>query len=150
MSKTVKIHEHCGACDGTGLYVGRAERDGAAVVCSRCGGTGGVHRELRVFTGRVLRPNIRRVYQRGTGFVVGEGGGLTLESFGGIPYEVWDPAKPFPEGREDRERTCPFWFHSQRWKHAGCNDNSPGNRHSDCQHFAERGKCWKLYDDRNA
>lgn len=36
----IKIECECNACKGTGLYVGMAERDGAAVVCYTCKGTG--------------------------------------------------------------------------------------------------------------
>ena len=38
MKRTIVIE--CQACGGTGLYKGMAERDGAAVVCSCCNGTG--------------------------------------------------------------------------------------------------------------
>ena len=34
MKKVVEFDEQCMACGGTGLYVGMAECDGAAVVCT--------------------------------------------------------------------------------------------------------------------
>lgn len=33
MKKEIRIKQECSACNGTGLYVGFAEKDGAAVVC---------------------------------------------------------------------------------------------------------------------
>jgi len=40
MKKTFTVDEICNACHGTGLYIGFAEHDGGAIVCSRCEGTG--------------------------------------------------------------------------------------------------------------
>ena len=39
----IEFDEKCKSCKGTGLYVGLAERDGAAVVCHTCKGTGKHH-----------------------------------------------------------------------------------------------------------
>ena len=48
--KSIKIE--CKACNGTGLYVGMAERDGVAVQCHNCNGNGWVIYEYNEFTER--------------------------------------------------------------------------------------------------
>ncbi len=62
--KSFEYECECGACDGTGLYVGMGERDGAAVVCSRCGGTGKQTNkiEYKTFDGKKERKGMNFSY----------------------------------------------------------------------------------------
>jgi hypothetical protein len=88
MSGLISIDVECPACDGTGLYSGMGERDGAAVVCSRCSGTGMVTLSGRRFVHRRrVKPDVRRVFHHNPGIQIGEGNGLRLEDFGGMPVE---------------------------------------------------------------
>jgi len=65
MKKIIEFDEVCDSCKGTGLYVGFAEHDGAAIVCHHCGGTGRYHfeHEYDEFTCRKNPPRkIKRVF----------------------------------------------------------------------------------------
>ena len=115
-----EVQAQCSSCDGSGLYSGMAERDGAAVVCSRCKGTGEITLTLewKKFTGRKKpQERVRRVYECNPGIVIGEGNGNTLEEFGGMPFKRWDAGETFPAGSEMRKYTCPaWWYQSANYK----------------------------------
>ena len=152
MKKVIKFDEQCQSCSGTGLYKGMGERDGAAVVCHTCKGTGCHHfkHAYDEFTGRKPRPGIRRVYEVNPGICIGAGNGHTLEQFGGVPHEDWDAGKPFPAGSENREFTCPaWWYQSADYKKKPdwdeCN-TSLGASFSRCPHFGNKAQCWERWD----
>lgn len=135
----------CKECDGSGLYVGMAERDGSAVVCHDCKGTGQAEFEYEEFHGRQKKDNAKRVYHHNPGIVIGEGKGkFKLEDFGGMPVEDWLEGKPFPKGHEMRKFVCPAWYYYKQFFPA-CSVNI-GARYSDCSKFHEKEKCWKFYD----
>ncbi len=69
----IEFDEQCKPCNGSGLYKGMAERDGYAVVCQNCGGTGKHHfvYEYEEFTGRKDRDDITNVIQCNPGIAVG-------------------------------------------------------------------------------
>ncbi len=147
----IVIDEICPACRGTGLYVGLAERDGFAVVCSKCKGTGRYHfeHEYEEFKQRIPRKGIKRVLETNPGIVAGTGReGLTLESFGGLPWKDWNDGKPFPSGSEMRDYTCPAWWaqatdgRGPHWEEC----TLPGMHFSECPHFVTKGQCWKRLD----
>ena len=154
MSKKNMIIE-CSECKGTGLYVGLAERNGAAVVCYRCQGKGYVDFEYNEFFGRKKRDDVIRVYETGYGYVI-SATDATLEKHGvdikfskaGCTYEDWlsgsgDPSNPI------KELYCPFI-----WNNTGMG-NEPlkrckegceyGRRISDCKFFNQKEECWKEY-----
>ena len=148
----IEIECRCQSCTGTGLYVGIAERDGAAVVCHTCKGTGCQHIKLEYddFEGRQPRENVSRVYQANPGICIGTGNGHRLEDFGGLPYDDWLAGKPFIPGTENRRSTCPTWF----YQCAG-NDKKPqwdecfeslGRTFSDCPSFCRKQDCWARWD----
>jgi len=93
--KTIEMEIQCKACHGTGVYVVMAERDGAAVVCSNCGGTGKYQYrfDYEEFTGRKTRQGVTRVYKQGYGFVIApkeltfEGCGVVDMAKEGVSYE---------------------------------------------------------------
>lgn len=154
MSKqTFKVNQVCQSCGGTGLYVGMAERDGAAVVCSSCKGTGCqtfVH-EYEVFEKRKERKGIKRVYKTNPGICIGEGNNCKLEDFGGMPYQDWNNGKDFPKGSENRKYTCPAWWYQSenyelkpKWKEC-----IGFGSFSSCKNFKCKEKCWKKWDKEN-
>lgn len=153
MSKhKLEIDCKCRSCKATGLYVGCGERDGAAVVCSACKGTGKqrIIVEYEDFFRRESRDDVRRVYRTGSGIIIGEdsGRGLFLEDFGGLTYEEWISGKEFAPGTEDRTHTCPAWFYQSadynkkpNWDECGW-----GGTFSSCKHFCTKASCWARWD----
>lgn len=145
----------CESCGATGLYCGFAERDGAAVVCRECNGTGKKHVKFRYrdFEGKKPRKDIKRVFQANPGITVGAGETKThetliLEDFGGMPYEDWLAGKRFPEKSEMRRFTCPAeWYQSvdykrkPDWKECICCGVFSG-----CKNFVNRSACWARWD----
>ena len=156
MSKHVVEYDcECEACKATGLYVGFAEKNGAAVVCRNCGGTGKQHVKFTYndFEGRRSRKNIKRVFQVNPGIWIGTGETkahekLKLKYFGGMPYEDWFAGKLFPEQSEMRRFVCPAWWYQS----VDCNKKPNWDECSgygsfpDCKHFKNKTKCWKQWD----
>ena len=149
MTDTFEVDEVCESCHGTGLYVGMAERDGAAVVCHTCGGTGCHHfvHEYEPFKHRANPPRVKRVFQVNPGIVIGTGNGHALSDFGGMPLKKWKAGLPFPPGSEDRKHTCPVWWYQMadyekkpEWKECGYGS------FSECFHFRTKAECWKRWD----
>jgi len=153
--KKIEIFQECGTCDGTGLYSGMGESDGAAIVCHRCEGNGSttfVH-EYRDFYGRRDKAGIRRVFRGNPGIGIGESKaeGLVLEDFGGMPYENWKAGEEFPSGSEDRKHTCPAWWYQSvdykkkpEWCSARC-----GLTFFGCPTFDRKEGCWDRFDADN-
>lgn len=157
MSKHVfEVKQKCQSCGGTGLYVGLAERDGAAVVCHSCKGTGCTtfRHEYEDFDRRApLPPEVRRVYETNPGIVIGEGKGqFRLEDFGGMPVKEWEAGLPFPTGSENRKCTCPAWWYQTAnyklkpdWQECwGC------GMFSQCKMFPNKHRCWEKFDAERA
>jgi len=151
MNHIIEFDEQCKPCKGTGLYVGMAEYDGAAVVCHTCKGTGLHHVKIEYndFTGRKERLNIKRVFETNPGIGVGEGKQrFSLSDFGGMPYKEWLQGLPFPKKSEMRKFTCPAWWYQSadydlkpNWDKCGW-----GGSFSGCKHFHEKDKCWEQWD----
>lgn len=149
--KKIQIECACQSCKATGLYVGMAERDGAAVVCHTCKGTGkDVHTfEYEDFTGRRHRKGVQQVYEVNPGICIGVGKErqYQLPDFGGMPYGEWVEGKPFTVGMENRAFTCPAWWYQSadykkkpEWKE--CEFGS----FSSCSSFTQKSKCWERWD----
>jgi hypothetical protein len=147
----------CKECNGTGLYVGLAERDGAAVVCHTCKGTGKGHIKITYedFEGREKREDVERVFEVNCGIVVGKGkdGELALADFGGIPYEEWLSGGGFPAGSEMRRFVCPAWHAQSTMKEqpkqereGGWCLSDLGLRFSACRLFGCKHECWEKWD----
>jgi len=144
--KKIEVDEKCKSCGGSGLFTGMAERDGAAIVCSTCDGSGKHHfvYEYDDFTVRQDKLGIVRVFQ------ANPGNGNHLEDFGGMPIKDWQNGKQFAKGSEDRLHTCPCWFYQiadyekkPSWKEC---DESLGYSFPQCPHFAEKYDCWARFD----
>lgn len=149
---TFETDAKCRACKGSGVYVAMDERDGAGVVCSRCTGRG--HLTLKVewddFEGREVKEGVKRIYRANPGIGEDTGRGLSLQDFGGMPYEDWQQGLPWPPQSEDRKHTCPAWWYQgvdydlkPRWDFCGC------GTFSSCKHFPAKGECWGRWDKEN-
>jgi hypothetical protein len=147
MTHTIEFDEKCKSCNGTGLYVGMAERDGASVVCHTCNGTGCHHfrYEYEEFVERQMREGVERVVQINVGIMIGKG-----KHFGGMSYKDWLSGKPFTTGMEMRLFACPCWWYQRvdskkkpDWQE--CFD-SLGRPFSRCPHYGIKDKCWARWD----
>jgi len=155
MKKVIELDQVCPECEGTGLYIGSAERDRAAVVCRKCKGTGCYHfrQEYEEFEGIKERPNVKRVFEVNLGIVIGSSHGHTLEEFGGMSYGDWKAGKEFGHGTEMRKYSCPhMWCQiagkersSHLEKHC---EICGGGRYRDCPLYAQKEDCWKFYDEK--
>ena len=149
----LEFDQMCDACKGTGVYQGLAERDGAAVVCYECKGTGIVHTIIKYENPpahRLFKWGVERVYEWSGGLVIGKSEelGLTLESFGGMPYQDWLDDKPFPPKSENRAFMCPTWWYqgkTPRHEIDWCEAHL-GMRFNRCPKFCDRAKCWERWD----
>lgn len=153
-----KADVECRSCKATGLYRGMAERDGFAVVCGTCKGTGSEKIEIDYieFKERKESGNVKRVLLCNPGIMIGinEERGFTYESFGGIPYDDWQNLKnpkKFPSKTEDRNHTCPAWFwqtadYKRKPDWGECYDLF-GTSFNKCKYFKEKDKCWKRFDN---
>ena len=157
----VNFTKECGACKGTGLYVGMAERDGAAVICTRCDGTGRVVHQASYpkFKGRKKRDDVRRVYHTAGGYgittqdITTEKGETIHFSRFGCSYEDWlkgDKPKPIEElhcpyihtnqSMQDRDHEA-YPLYKER-----CNQEALlGGWISDCKLFNKKAECWLRY-----
>lgn len=149
----IRVEHECTACKGYGIYSGMGESDGAAVVCRLCRGSGMAVSWFEEFHGRKEKDGIVRVYEANPGIKIGsnESRGLTLEDFGGMPYDKWLCGYRFTLDMADKLHTCPAWWaqcvpgmelHKPDWDECA----GPGCRFSKCEHFANKAKCWERYE----
>lgn len=157
--KTIELKIVCKSCNGTGLYSGMGEHDGAAVVCHNCNGTGCFDYtfEYEDFVVRKERRGIKRVFECNPGIGIGKDPkqNLKLEDFGGMPYKEWEAGLPFPKGSEMRKYTCPKWWHQQSANYRDAPEwdecyKNLGRSFSDCKYFKTKEKCWERFDKENA
>lgn len=150
MKHLIEADCQCSSCGGTGVYVGICERDGAAVVCHSCDGTGKGHIRIEYedFEGRRVNSKIERVFETSSGIVIGTGNGkFKLSDFGGMPYQDWLDNKPFPKESQMRQFSCPRWYAQSTnkdkpdWKEC-----TLVGAFSGCDHYPNKDKCWKRYD----
>ena len=145
----IKWVQQCKSCGGVGLYVGMAERDGAAVVCNACEGSGREQKnvEYEEFTGRKERKGITRVYRISSGIVL-----APSVVKGGVSLDEWekDSESVNRRGAEIRDHVCPAWWYQSadsrknpNWEE--CKD-SWGRSFSNCRHFKNKAHCWDRFD----
>jgi len=148
MIKIIEFDEKCNPCNGTGLYVGMGERDGYAVVCSNCKGTGCFHfkKTYEEFTVRGVRQEVSRVVEANPGIILGGS-----HDFGGMSYTDWLSGEKFVVGMENRKYTCPCWWYQSvdykkkpKWDHCQL-----GGTFSSCKIFSAKRFCWERWDDEN-
>jgi len=155
MKKVIEFDKICQSCDGTGIYVGLAERDGAGVVCYSCKGSGcvSVHIEYEPFLKRSPRDDVKHVYEVNPGICIGTGKGqYKLSDFGGIPLMDWASGKQFGLQTENRLFTCPaWWYQSADYKKKPNWDTCLGiGAFSGCDNYHKKSECWKRFDNENA
>jgi hypothetical protein len=145
----IEWFEKCQKCKGTGLYKGMGERDGIAVVCHNCNGTGKKYQkhEYEEFTEREICPGVERVIQTNPGICVGAKNEKD-DTFGGMTYKEWLAGKAFAVGMEMRLYTCPAW-----WYQIANYDLKPRwdscivcGMFSGCQYFENKAACWERWD----
>jgi hypothetical protein len=154
---TIKIE--CHACRGTGLYVGMAERNGAAVICHRCDGTGGHDYKYTPFTKRKKKEGVKRVYKTSAGHaisaedVVNENGRRLPFSTSGVSYEEWLNGK---QPKDLEFLGCPMLAdqqacHEVEGFYERCCKISKGyaNSITACPSYNNPDECWKLFKKGN-
>jgi hypothetical protein len=145
----INIEIECQACGGTGLYVGCAELDGAAVVCHSCNGTGSrIHSaEYREFTGRQARQGVERVYKTASQYVISakDHGEIKFSEYGCTYYGWLNGVEPRPI----EALHCPCQHtHQERTEffYERCDQNLQlGGLISNCPIRGEMSECWKRY-----
>lgn len=146
----LEYDEVCKSCDGTGLYIGFAENDGAAVVCNNCKGTGCHHVKIEYedFGQKLLHATAIRVFEANPGIGIGSGDGYCLEDFGGMSYEDWINGNPFPAKSEMRKYTCPSWWYQSAYykKKPNWDECEIKGAFRSCRHFNNKHKCWERFD----
>jgi hypothetical protein len=148
MKKKFEVDEKCPACSGTGLYVGFGEKDGAAVICHDCKGTGKFHfvHEYEEFEKIEEKKGVKWVLQINPGIGVGEGNGFDFSDFGGMSYNDWKSGKKFTDDMAMKRHTCPAWWYQSvdykrkpDWKECGF------GALYDCPHFKNKSVCWHRF-----
>lgn len=146
----IEINEVCRDCGGTGLLKAK-KKDGAAVVCSKCDGSGCysyTHRYDR-FESRFERDDIEWVYQVDPSEVT-EDLECEFSNLGGMSYKDWKAGREFERGMEMRKYFCPFrwcqvvdYYKRPDWD--ACYVRGFG-KFSQCLHFKDKEKCWERWD----
>ncbi len=151
MKKVFEVDIKCQSCNGTGLYVGMAERDGAAVVCYTCKGTGKYHHKFTYeeFSGRVKCDGVTRVYKTTCGFVhtpedVEVDGKMIEFSKAGVSYGDWlTGCAPLPV----KTLYCPKMWTGQRWDSEACKKHClVGCSINHCPNRKNMPECWEEYE----
>lgn len=156
--ENIVIDYECSACGGTGLYRGCCERDGAAVVCRSCQGTGKCTFRAKTFIGRKVADGVSRVFDSSCGFVISakdtvskEGVRLPFSQWG-CSYDDWlAGVTPVPL----KGLVCPY-IHDNRGignEPLGdkCRSGNPGfGSISNCRHYANKEKCWRELEELNS
>jgi len=153
----VKLNIVCKKCDGTGVYVGMAERDGASVVCSTCNGTGCQKYSFKYekFKERKKAKNIKRVFKQTYGYCIGTKA-ITLTngvfvdfSKEGVSYEEFLQGK---KPQHIRHMACPMLAdqsacHEIKGFVDKCNRINGGylSHISSCK-CGDKMKCWEIFD----
>jgi len=134
----------CDRCEGTGIYRGMGERDGLAVQCRTCKGSGKlkIEQEIKEFKERKIVAGVKKVIEYNPGYTLGS------KVEGGMPYQDWLEGKFFKRGMELRVFTCPRqWFNvlnrefSPKWMEC-----EMCNCYQECKHYKDKESCWKYYD----
>ena len=150
----IEMEIECQDCEGTGIYVGMAEKEGAAVVCTKCKGSGKYLYKFKYneFTGRKKRKDVNRVYLNGYGYVIiphdiyFENIGRIDMSKEGVSYQEFLNGK-IPKHIE--KLACPMQA-DQGACHdiKGFTDKCNWGRLSNCEHQKTKEECWKRFKNK--
>ena len=156
MKQRIEVFGQCGACNGTGIYVGMAERGGVGVHCHSCNGSGMAKYVLEwtPFKCRRERDDVTTVVECNPGICISP-----EIPIGGVSFEEWQKlsvvGQPFPPKSQMREYTCPLW-----WCQCSRRDGSKRPEwdecdilwcmpFSSCPHFDDKAACWERWDKEN-
>lgn len=160
MKSKIALKIVCDACGGEGLFVGACERDGCAVVCHHCKGTGcyDYKFEYEPFNKRKEAGNIQRVFQSSCGYVHSANDKTTVEgavikfSDAGCSYKDWlKGVKPKPV----KDLYCPYQWTSQSLQTEDVNGLYKnrcrgavglGSWISECKFHKDKETCWKIFE----
>ena len=149
----------CKSCNGTGIYVGFGERDGASVICKSCSGTGKQHFEMeyKEFKGIKTRDDITRVYKHNPGYCISPKI-INFKEFGiidltkeGVSYEEFKNGKT-PGYIEQLE--CPMLADQSACHNIPgfvdkCNELHDGSLWgislSKCTYQKNKAQCWERF-----
>jgi len=147
----------CEACGGTGIYQGMAERDGSAVICYRCQGTGAIEVNVtyKKFKGRRERKGVKRVFSSSSGYVISAKDAKDVPfSKYGASYKDWLEGKtPIPI----KTLHCPLQHHGQTIQAKGhplrefyqshCKKHlGLGSMICECSNRCNMNECWKTVE----
>lgn len=155
----IKLDIECQSCRGTGVYVGIAEKDGAAVVCYTCKGTGCEKYSFTYepFKGRKERKGVSRVYKNTYGFCIAPkvltlqiGGDVQIDfSKEGVSYQEFLKGK-MPE--HIKTFACPMMAdqsacHNKKGFVDICHEKgmSYGGFISKCSYQHNKKECWERF-----
>lgn len=132
------LDTQCPSCSGTGLYIGYAEHNGAAVVCGKCQGTGNFQISYTPFTGRLEHPDVTHVWMRNPGYHISPDrteGGLSIAEWQNNPELINTPEAAM------RQTVCP----AQWYRENPFTDCNKANRYDECNFYSQKAKCWAAY-----
>lgn len=142
----ISVQAVCNACGGTGLYIGMAERDGVAVVCSTCNGSGAMTVRYTPFKRQLPAPASVTSVHVARGYVLGD---KHPACDGGLPIEQWKQGVIVPA---DEKLYCPYLYTHQDWcAHPRDPENNHNNapmlwgRIDECPYWIEKDECWKRF-----
>ena len=158
--KKIEMVIECQSCKGTGVYQGMAERDGAAVVCHNCNGTGAANYSFSYneFTGRKTREGVTRVYLNSMGYCIAPHE-INFSKIG--PIDLSKEGVSYPEFLDGKmpghikKLGCPMradqWAcHQIKGFTDKCDELNGGwiNSISDCRYYPKRDECWKRFESK--
>jgi hypothetical protein len=147
----IVIEYECSSCYGTGLYHGYFEKDGAAVVCHCCNGTGKCTFRAKPFTGQKVAKGVKRVFDSSHGYVI-SAKDITTKDGVELPFSQWGctygewlaGATPVPM----KGLACPYQHDNRGMGNEPLGDkcrdgNTCFSLISDCPHYSNKEKCWE-------
>jgi len=165
MREVFEADIECRSCGGTGLYQGMSERNGAAVVCYSCKGTGKERYRMSytLFTERKIKDGVRRVFKNSAGYchdaddVTTPEGVLIPFSFCGADYADWlAGAEPKPV----KTLYCPYQWTGQAMQSSDHEDYEfhqrlcanvegryCGMALDECPKYDKKSECWDFYEE---
>ena len=146
---TTTVNVFCSVCGGYGVIINNFTKDGSALHCENCDGTGSVERVIETFTERKNYDQIHRVFLTNLGITIQDYPDLPVEDQGGVSYEQWQSIGKdcFGKGTELEKRTCPKMWYSQinstiePPNYIDCVEN----KFRSCPKWRTRADCWTTF-----
>ena len=161
--KKIKLKIECQSCGGSGIYSGIGERDGAAVICYTCKGTGceDYYFEYNDFIERKKKKGVKRVYLNSYGYCIAPKP-LELEKADGTKQLVdfskeGVSYKEFCEGKKPKHietMACPMMAdqsacHDIKYFTDYCNELNDGwvSYIPECKNQCNKAECWTRFNE---